>query len=505
MSNYLNTLGFGQAVASGLKGYQEGVVARDEREVRRQEARLKQQEMQIKMMREGIAMQKDATAISHTELQMQQLQEELSTTRNKQARDELHRAYRAYLNDGQVHHLNQAYRNPLVKAAHPDVVRIDHYNLDEEAHFNELVNAGLIPEAAGALDEQQRDAFKNYLGKYALRVTKADGTAAPQLLSSEYLAGIGYTAYMSADEMREMRLALDLQAQLEKAKQPPEPPAPTALERNSAAVASARMRIAASQGTEADRVLTQFAEQELAGTGPRKLQLAQQATDQLLTKFGGPNGYFNTDFSDQNNRMAAMYDIMAVEELTGTKLPASAKDRLANLARLSALGSEAAQLTDTDAGLIDSLLNRASAYLPTGSRSSDASAAYKQFQVSLRNALFGATLTDNELKSFNDAYGTLSQQPGAIAKTLQSSLKQLQAELKSLQQTTNPVLMHYYSGQTATELNTTVRNLDAFLREMEVAPAQPAMRSHLQGPPIQSPPPPARPNPSNFLLNPSGQ
>ncbi len=170
----------------------------------------------------------------------------------------------------------------------------------------------------------------------------------------------------------------------------------------------------------------------------KDLAAAEGITRQLLTDFGGEDEFFNKDFSDPKEYRKAYQSIVKIEALEGTELSEVDKKTITDIRQLVALGDPAAKLTRSDTGLLDNTLGNMEKYIADNVDGVAAKSAYSAFRNSVRNALFGSALTEAEIKSFNEAYGTLGQQLGPVLEMFETSLAQVQAKLDSTANMMNP-------------------------------------------------------------------
>lgn len=173
-------------------------------------------------------------------------------------------------------------------------------------------------------------------------------------------------------------------------------------------------------------------------TTQKDLKAAENITRTMLEDFGGEDEFFNKDFSDPKEYRKAYQSIVKIEALEGTELSEADKKVVTDIRQLVALGDPAAKLTSSDTGLLDNTLGNMEKYISDTVDGVAAKSAYSAFRNSVRNALFGSALTEAEIKSFNEAYGTLGQQLGPVLEMFETSLSQVQAKLDSTANMMNP-------------------------------------------------------------------
>lgn len=173
-------------------------------------------------------------------------------------------------------------------------------------------------------------------------------------------------------------------------------------------------------------------------TKQKDLNAAADSTERLLNSFGGEDQFFKTDFSDPKNYRKAYSEIVRIERLEGTELSEADKKKITDVRSLISLGDPASKLTAAQTGLLDSTLRGVEKYVNDNVDGTAAKTAYAAFRNSIRHALFGSALTENEIKAFNQAYGTLGQKLGPVLSSFETALDQVQAQLDSTANLMNP-------------------------------------------------------------------
>ena len=87
-------------------------------------------------------------------------------------------------------------------------------------------------------------------------------------------------------------------------------------------------------------------------------------------------------------------------------------------------------------------------------------ASYETFRNIFRNALYGASLTEAEIKAFNKAAGTLGQKLSPILTQLQIQMKTVKNNLETVRDTNDPNIAHYYLGKPIEEIDNAVAAID---------------------------------------------
>lgn len=170
----------------------------------------------------------------------------------------------------------------------------------------------------------------------------------------------------------------------------------------------------------------------------KDLEAADRISNDLVESFGGEDAFFSSDFKDEKAYRKAIREVTKIEALTGTELSEADKKNITDIRQLIALGDPAKDLTGSETGMIDATLGNMEKYFNDNVGGTEAKSAYNAFRNSVRNALFGSALTEAEIKSFNDAYGTLGQKLGPVLTMFQTSLNQVNAKLNSTANLMNP-------------------------------------------------------------------
>lgn len=198
------------------------------------------------------------------------------------------------------------------------------------------------------------------------------------------------------------------------------------------------------------------------GTGKQKDMIAaKQQTDGLLQEFGGEEAFFNTDFGDDKNYNRAYQYIAKIERFEDVQLSEAEKKELNNIRQLIALADPAKKLSSADTGVIDKFLGGMNKYLSDEVGGLKAKSSYAAFRNTVRHALFGSALTEAEITSFNEAFGTLGQKLGPVLQQFRTNLVQVKAKLESMRRNSNPYTMKVRMGVDQEKLDTIISAFDA--------------------------------------------
>ena len=386
---------------------------------------------------------------------------ELQQVQGKLAKQATYQTFDAYMQDGDISHFNRMYEeNPVIQKMDPSIARYDKVDLKSTADLKLLQDNGVTADMLQHIDPEA-------LQKRFVKITSKDGTQKIGDLQMS-MAGSGYLQYKSEQQRKEVvdKLSLDKTTAEIKLKQAQAHyyanrglgggsggggsggggGRPTADMINARAVGEAQKRIDAGQGTPADHALIQLHTEKIAGNTPGKSAEAQQTSQALFDNFGGEQKYYNTNFNDPIARRKAAPYVMKIEALTGEQLTSQDKNKLDDIRALIALANPAGKITAEQTGLVDSLVGTAKKYVDEQGPNTVATSAYSAFRNSVRHAMYGSTLTEAEITSFNDAFGTKSQKLGPVLEQFVTSLQQVQSKLASVSANMNPVVAQYRLG-----------------------------------------------------------
>lgn len=176
----------------------------------------------------------------------------------------------------------------------------------------------------------------------------------------------------------------------------------------------------------------------------------------------GAGSFFEADLADTATRRKAGPLVTELEKLSGKSLTNEDKRLARNVRELTMLGAKAGStLTDEETGLIDRLLRQVKSY--TSNEVTDGTAgtaAYETYRNIFRNSLYGASLTDSEIKAFNAATGTLGQQTGPVLTKLNESMRSMKEQLQGIYDLNDEYVAQYYLGRSLDELDGAIESID---------------------------------------------
>ena len=196
-------------------------------------------------------------------------------------------------------------------------------------------------------------------------------------------------------------------------------------------------------------------------TKQKDMIAAKQQTDSLLQEFGGEESFFNTDFSNEQNYNKAYQYIAKIERFEDIQFSEAEKKELNNIRQLIVLADPAKKLSSADTGVIDKFLGGVGKYLSDEVGGLKAKSSYSAFRNTVRHALFGSALTEAEISSFNEAFGTLGQKLGPVLQQFRTNLVQVRAKLDSIQRNSNPYTTKVRIGVDQKQLDNIIKAFDA--------------------------------------------
>jgi len=417
--------GIANGIAAGLKGYVSGMMQGEQ--LKRERERAQQQkalmDLRLQEAQYNLAAKPPIDDVQHQyELKMQLLEQQTQDALNQLAKKDTYEAFRAYNADGDVEHINRAIQgNRVLQNLYPDLARVD--MVDPQGDLPLIKQAGLSPEDVND---------PNFKHRY-VKVTRKDGTK--YLMDMHQLqAATGYLKHATQEELDLAIKKATLASKMRGKQYSPSAYGKFVQDYKKYHPDATQEEIDAAYGAR-ERTSKQ-----------KDLDAAQQYTNELLQEFGGEDGFFNTDFSRRENLTKAYKYLTAIEKLEGVEFSEAEKKKLDDIRTLIALGDPASKLSPEQTGLLDSTLHQVKKYIYDNVDGVEASSAYAAFRNSVRNALFGSALTDSEIKSFNEAFGTLGNQTGPVLQQFKTALSQVEAKLDSIATMKNPYSAHIRLG-----------------------------------------------------------
>ena len=422
-------------IASGVEGANRGIMTREEAQLRKARGT---EELQKIQKRQELGLQ---------DQELELLKQQNSEVMRKLDQNETYQAFQMYNSDPDVRHLQRLVKgNPRIAEAWGvlDVLPVDPRN--DAAILNK---EGLNPEWFN-----QDSPSANMFNKRFVKFLDSDGNwkvGDIRLLQ----AGTGYSRYSSAldrqVELEESQIIKNLTSGKGK---------DTALVQESGAVAEAKKRIAEGKGTQADKELIAGWNSKLGGKDVGKLEHADAVTQEMLTSVGGEEKFWSLDMSNSDTRNKLYSSMNKIMKLQGTEWTSKDRAELHDIRVLTAMGEPGTDLSEQETGVIDSLLLNVKKYISDEVTGVDATSAYAAFRNTVRHALYGSALTEAEITSFNEAFGTLGQKLGPVLEQFKTSLNQVKAKLSSISDLQNPYVSKYFLGADQDQLDKMILGLD---------------------------------------------
>lgn len=517
MANGLLTANIGAGIAQGSTDALQYERDRPMREMRLEQARMQQERSRMELDEfkdnaEGRDAERDK-ALAEAQLGAYQ-----ANTANLQSRT--YDAFRRYDTDGDVRHINtflkDAKNNPVGKNMYGDYARVDSIDNVDRQEAERLMRTAGFPDPAAILDDAE--ASKDYL------VATDNSGNRGVLQMSRLQTATGYTQHMTQQELETAKIRAQV-AQLEKYPASAESQlirdiakenkitlaeavklytkyqsksSGSTLERVAATIRAnnpgmseeAALRDAAmlvkSGGTASEREGYERAvtpEPDEGGyldewgnvnnrkertTTQKNADDAEQVRVSLDETPEGEPSYFEADMSDPAVRRKFAPKVHRLEQLTGNKLSTEDKRVARNIRDLLSLGSSAGEdLGPKETGLLDHMLKGFKKYVTDNVDGTAATSSYETFRNIFRNALYGSSLTDSEIKAFNTAAGSLGQQLGPVLQQLQVQMQSMRSQMQSIYDLNDEYISHYYLGTDLETLDRAIEGLDTRLEEFK--------------------------------------
>lgn len=453
--------GLGRAIAKGVQGYAAGSRDRDAAKVRKAEGEAKLAKLSHQEKTGSVQSQIDALNAQNVEL----------LRVNQQ--NKTFRSLDAYTADFDPKHLNALINHPMMKDKFNDMASLDKVDVFNDIGF--IRKSGFDP-AVFTEDETKENASGRYL-----KATMKDGKKVLVDMMTIY-AGTGYARELDQRKLEDLLR----KNKINKAKGDK---GPGPLERDAGVIAAAeeRIKIAEEKGEKPDPKdvqISKLGDKMKGGVRVGQIAEAEDRTKLLVKKFGGEEQFFNTDFGEPENFRKAYADIAAIELLERIEFSSKEKTELNNIRMLIAMGDPSKNLSENETGLYDSTFLTAKKYMSDNVEGVAATSAYAAFRNTVRHALFGSALTEAEIKSFKEAFGTLGQKLGPVLQQFKTALTQVQAKLQSIGRMKNPYSAHVRLGVDDQKMDQILSSLEDRIRmldEFDVGNKAPIDSSSLKG------------------------
>ena len=429
------------AVATGIEGYAGGVTDRETVRLKKAQAEDKMADIETKQEL-GVTREQYETLVA----QQDRMQKTL-------ARRNTFDSFDAYSADGDIRHLNESIRNdPTMRDLASNMASLAKIDTTNDTQL--MTDAGLDPEIFTNPDTAEKAA-----NRY-IKMINTDGSSAILDMASAYV-GTGYAKSLHkakrAQLLEDSIIAKNLR--VGEGKDP-------MMSKKAQALADAKNKLNPGSTT-MEEELIKLGEKEIAGVTPGQHALAREDTKELEDLFGGREEFFKTNFNNPVNRDKAYPFIAEIEALEKVTFSTKEKNDINQINQLIALGDPSKELTEAQTGIIDNTFFNVKKYFTDENLGIGSTSAYAAFRNTVRHALFGSALTEHEIKSFNEAFGTLKQKLGPVLGQFKTGLAQVKAKLESIARFKNPHSAKFRLGVSQAKLDEMIGRIDERIRFLE--------------------------------------
>lgn len=463
-------------VAEFARGRGERKLARQTAQTRADTANLQLESAQLSLQQAQAgptSSEQDATKLLALQTQKQFAELARGTTFN---------AFTRYQGDSNTKHLNVLLQdlknNPAGAKLMPDVVRFDRMEIPTPEDTKALEQFGVLDPGLFYATPEMQDRL--------VKVTLANGATEVRDLAELYV-GTGYTNYMQDADLERMSTQADI---INKLRQRGTPGGQgTGDEREARLLVEqaaqngetlsmidaltqvrerkGRFRSKEERGAGRELPVTatpeefqEVTEEKVAEgrvpTSEREQRIVDQSKAGLDKHFGG--NFLEADISNMTTDDRVVLDkaLRRIEKVGKLALSNQDKKQLNEISQLLVLGDPTAGITSKETGIFDKAFDNVKKFVSDSTPGVDATSAYAAFRNSVRHALFGSALTEAEIKSFQEAFGTLGQQTGPVLQQFKTALSQVQAKLQSIADLNDPVVVKARFGKSQLELEDTI-------------------------------------------------
>jgi hypothetical protein len=166
-------------------------------------------------------------------------------------------------------------------------------------------------------------------------------------------------------------------------------------------------------------------------------------------------------------------DVKAIQESAGpefqllknnAKINASLEKKLVNLKSMIEAGSNVAKMTEEQTGVFDAWVFDKSKFVSDSPEGVEALSNYSIIRNAMRNELFGAALTEKEIESFYQSYGSNMQKLGPMLEAFKANINYMKTQINSIGDTVmDKHVFKALSGGSVEQAQTVVNNLDKLI------------------------------------------
>ena len=453
-------------VTAGLSQLQDIERDRPARDARLKEARASQQTAEAKR---DEYLQGAPSRKKQQDLEVEQLQNQVRTEQSTRLKGQTYGAFNRYEADGSTKHLNnflgEAKANPAGQNIWGNWSRFDPLTRTSESEAM-LTQAGITE-----IDEFFSDPE---LVKGMVMATDREGQHVLVDMDKLYM-GTGYTQHMTEQELASTQQRMAIQNLMQGQRSADtnlihEIAENEGMSIYEAATAYYQMKnTGKTVGSAVERVAEQLREDNpdmgyleslqqaaAAKSPPTAAQKDLGASDEVRAQLDEvtEGDFFAADMNDPTTRRKVGPLITKLEKLTDKPLSTEDKRTARQLRSLTQLGGAAGtEITDAEAGPIDSVLRSLKKYMSNDVKGLEGAAAYETFRNVFRNALYGASLTATETAAFTAAAGSLKQQTGPVLQQLVVQMNDVKQQLQSIYAMNDEQVAYYYLGSSLEDID----------------------------------------------------
>jgi len=474
MARQILSIGLGSAVIKGAKLYKQNVEHDEDRQVARDTANAKKELMDEKLRQMGL--QKDANLFE------QQLQQSIAAGKaanNKIMKMESYNFFDAYAIDDDPKHLNNAIQSiPALKGVIEmgfggEIAKIQRLDMTNQQDLNLLrQEEGIDPSAPYKPPKEGKGEslnLDNIRARY-LKVIGKDGTERIIDVADDLYASTGYFNHKSKQAQDEIISKMTIAS---KAKKLSGTGTPGEIEKTARFIAEQTKNSddpitveQAARGLYLDRIQGNVAGQITASDRAEGELLAAAGIDPKDKEAFGK--FKDLDVTSPEMEQKLHSKVVALERLSKENMSDRQKKDFETIAAGISSAKSATDLEEPSTGLLDVPLDSMSQYIENEMGADEvaqkqARNAYYSLRNVIRHTISGASLTEAEIKAFNDAYGTLKQKLPAVLSGLVVQLRQTRGKIAAMSKTLHPLAAHYRIGGTRQNLDTLIEHLDTRL------------------------------------------
>ena len=461
-------------ITQGIANTQQYIRETPEREARLAEAQSRQKLSQLKL---DEYQQQAPIRQEKADIELERLQSALSDERKSRLKNETFSAFDSYEGDGDTRHLNNFLTSAKANSAGSNIwnkwVRFDPMVRSQETEAM-LGQAG-ITDIEGYFNDPE-------LAKSKVLATDARGAHSLIDMNKLYQAS-GYLRHASARSIEALTKRASLDNLLKGVQTADtnfigkildENPGMKPLEaikkyyaaKNTGKVSGSAIERTAAELRAKDPNLSFEQSMEQAakisaspGGAEKNVEFTGEVRERVHKAAGGD--FYSADLSDPNVRTKVGEQITALEQASKSEMTTEDRRLARKYRALTGLGeSVGEELTAEQTGLIDSTLHSFKQYFTDNVEGVEATSAYATFRNFARNALMGATLTPAEIKSYNQAAGTLGQQLGPVLAKFKVQMQDIKARFQSIYDMNDPMIAQYYLGTDRDHIDSVIEGID---------------------------------------------